>query len=142
MFGEIQSGHLEQVGYDMYNRLLNEVVKETRGEKVEEEEDITIDIKTSAYIPDNYIEDSSQKIEIYQDIANCKDDKDIQDIIDEIIDRYGDMPNEVENLIDIARIKILCRLANVIKVKERSGNIEITFNEKGIKILTNRAENE
>ena len=142
LFGEIQSGHLEQVGYDMYNRLLNEVVKETRGEKVEEEEDITIDIKTSAYIPDNYIEDSSQKIEIYQDIANCKDDKDIQDIIDEIIDRYGDMPNEVENLIDIARIKILCRLANVIKVKERSGNIEITFNEKGIKILTNRAENE
>ncbi|WP_296852085.1 TRCF domain-containing protein, partial [uncultured Methanobrevibacter sp.] len=91
---------MEQVGYDMYNRLLNEVVKETRGEKVEEEEDITIDIKTSAYIPDNYIEDSSQKIEIYQDIANCKDDKDIQDIIDEIIDRYGDMPNEVENLID------------------------------------------
>ena len=142
LFGEIQSGHLEQVGYDMYNRLLNEVVKETRGEKVEEEEDITIDIKLSAYIPDEYIEDGSQKIEIYQDIANCENNKAVNDVVDEIIDRYGEMPKEVKNLIEIAKIKILCKEANVIKLKEKNGSIEITFNEKGIKMLTNTAKNE
>ena len=142
LFGEIQSGHLEQVGYDMYNRLLNEVVKETKGEKVEEEEDITIDIKLSAYIPENYIEDESQKIEIYQDIANCEDNKAVNDVVDEIIDRYGEMPKEVKNLIEIAKIKILCKDANVIKLKEKNGNIEITFNEKGTKMLTNTAKNE
>ena len=72
---------------------------------IKEEEEITIDINISSFIPESYIEDASQKIEIYQDIADCRNEEDIQNIIDEIIDRYGNMPAEVENLIKIARIK-------------------------------------
>ena len=129
IFGEMQHGHIEQVGYDMYNRLLDEVVKEMKGEKVEEEPEIAIDLNISSYIPEEYIENASQKIEVYQDIANCRTEEDIQNVIDEIIDRYGDMPKEVNNLIEIARIKNLCRKANVIKLQQKQIGIVIYFKE-------------
>ena len=127
IFGEMQHGHIEQIGYDMYNKLLNEVVKEMKGEKVEEEEEITIDLNISSYIPEEYIEDSAQKIEIYQDIAGAKTEEDIQNIIDEIIDRYGEMPEEVYNLLEIARIKNLCRKANVTKLQQKQNDVVIYF---------------
>ena len=123
IFGEIQHGHIEQVGYDMYNRLLNEVVKEIKGEKIEEEQEINIDINLSAYIPDTYIENASQKIEIYQDIANSRTEEDIRNIIDEIIDRYGDIPDEVNNLIKIASIKNLCRKTDIIKIQQKQNGV-------------------
>lgn len=144
LFGEIQSGHIEQVGYDMYNRLLDEVVKETKGEKIEEEQDVTIDLSVSSFIPDTYIENSSQKIEIYQDIANCKNEEDAQNIIDEIIDRYGDMPQEVNNLIEIAKIKNLCRAKGVIKLQQKQMGIVFTFTEfdsKKVNILIEKYKN-
>ena len=118
-FGEIQSGHLEQVGYDTYCNLLDEVVKEMKGIEIKQEQDIQIDLDVTSYIPDEYIEDANQKIEIYQDIALCKIEEDIQNVIDEIIDRFGNMPKEVENLLEIIRIKQLCKNAGVVKVTEK-----------------------
>jgi transcription-repair coupling factor (superfamily II helicase) len=79
---------MEQVGYDTYCKLLDEVIKEMQGIAIEEEKDIQIDLQVSCYIPDEYINNNSQKIEIYQDIALCKTEEDIQNVIDEIIDRY------------------------------------------------------
>ncbi len=119
LLGEIQHGHMEQVGYDTYCNLLDQVVKEMQGIEVEEEQDIQIDIDISSYIPDSYIDNSSQKIEVYQNIALCRTEEDIQNVIDEIIDRYGVMPKELENLIEVARIKELCRTAGVIKITEK-----------------------
>ena len=130
IMGEIQHGHMEQVGYDMYCRLLDEVVKEIQGETIEEEVDVQIDLDVSSYIPDEFIESSSQKIEIYQNIANCKNEDDIQNVIDEIIDRYGSLPNEIENLLDIARIKILARTKFVLKIMQRGNNIIYYFDDK------------
>lgn len=89
MLGEVQHGHMEQVGYDTYCKLLDEVMKESQGIQVEEEKDVQIDLNISSYIPDDFIKDSSQKIEIYQNIALCRTEEDIQNVIDEIIDRYG-----------------------------------------------------
>ena len=134
LLGEIQSGHMEQVGYDTYCRLLDEVIKEMQGVPVKEEKDIQIDINLSSYIPEKYIEDSAQKIEIYQDIALCKNEKDIEDVIDEIIDRYGSMPKEVENLIEVARIKILARKACAIKVVQKERSIMVILDKDNIKI--------
>ena len=134
LLGEIQSGHMEQVGYDTYCKLLDEVVKEMQGITVKQEKDIQIDINLSSYIPENYIEDTAQKIEIYQDIALCRNDKDIEDVIDEIIDRYGSMPQEVENLIEIARIKILCRTANVLKISQKADVVVFYLDKDNIKI--------
>jgi len=134
MLGEIQSGHIEQVGYDTYCKLLDEVVKEMQGIEVKKEQEVQIEINLSSYIPESYIEDSSQKIEIYQDIALCRTDKDIEDVIDEIIDRYGSMPKEVENLIEIARIKILARKAGVIKVSQKENAIVLNLDRENINI--------
>ena len=125
-FGEIQSGHLEQVGYDTYCNLLDEV--EMKGIKIEPEVDIQIDLNVTSYIPDEYIEDSNQKIEIYQNIALCKNEEDIQNIIDEIIDRFGNMPEELENLIDIARIKYLAKGLNIEKIASKKTAVLFTFN--------------
>lgn len=110
---------MEQVGYDTYCKLLDEVMKEMQGIEVQEEQDVQIDLSFSSYIPEDYIENSSQKIEIYQDIALCKTEEDVQNVTDEIIDRYGAMPQEVENLLEIARIKNGARKANIIKMTQK-----------------------
>ena len=118
---------MEQVGYDTYCRLLDEVVKEMQGIEVEKEQDVQIDMNLSSYIPEEYIENSSQKIEVYQDIALSKTEEDLKDILDELIDRYGQVPEEVHNLIEIARIKQLCKKANVIKIVQRKENAVFYF---------------
>ena len=127
LMGEIQHGHMEQIGYDMYCRLLDQVVKELRGEKIEEEIDVQIDLDVTSYIPDEYIENSSQKIEIYQNIALCKSEDDIQNVTDEVIDRYGQMPYEIENLLDIARIKIMSKEKFITKISQKRENIIFYF---------------
>ena len=127
LIGEIQHGHLEEVGYDTYCRLLDEVVKEEQGIEVKPEFDVQIDLDVTSFIPETYITDSNQKIEIYQDIALCKDEKDIQDVIDELIDRFGDIPHEVENLLEISRIKQLAKAKGVSKVSSKKDAIVFTY---------------
>ena len=129
LLGEIQHGHMEQVGYDTYCKLLDEVVKEMQGIEVREEQDVQIDINISSYIPDSYIDSGSQKIEVYQNIALCRNEEDIQNIIDELIDRYGVMPKELENLLEVARIKELARKANIIKVAQRRESVVFYFDK-------------
>ena len=132
LIGEIQHGHMEQVGYDMYCKLLDEVMKEMQGQKQEEkiDEDIQIEINVSSYIPDEYIESSDMKISIYQDIALCKNEEQILDITDEIIDRFGTMPKEVENLLEIARIKNLCKEKNIKKIMQKQEAIVFYFSSE------------
>ena len=127
LLGEIQSGHLEQVGYETYCTLLDEVVKEIQGVEVQEDTDIQIDLNVTSYIPDTYISDPGQKIEIYQSIALCKKEEDIANIIDEIIDRFGNMPDELENLIEIARIKYLSKKLFITKIASRKTAVVFTF---------------
>lgn len=91
-----------------------------KGIKIEPEIDLQIDLNVSSYIPDEYIPDANQKIEIYQNIALCKNEQNIQDVIDEIIDRFGNMPHELENLIAIARIKYLSKQLNVSKIASKN----------------------
>lgn len=129
LLGEIQHGHMEQVGYEMYCKLLDEVVKEMQGIEVKEEIDVQIDLNISSYIPDEYISDASQKIEIYQDIALCRNEEDIANIVDELIDRYGNIPAEVENLLDIVRVKEMCRQLNILRLTKKNGNFVFYFDE-------------
>ena len=147
LMGEMQHGHMEQVGYDTYCKLLDEVVKELKGEQIEEEIDVQIDLNISSYIPDDFIEDSSQKIEIYQEIALCKNEEDINKIIEMVQDRFGKMPKQINNLLDIARIKNLARQKFVLKISQKGNNIVYNledgkFNfealEKIIRIYKNR----
>ena len=133
-YGEMQHGHMEQVGYDTYCKLLDEVIKNMQGIEVKEEQDIQIDVSISSYIPDSFIENSSQKIEIYQNIALCRTEEDIQNVIDEIIDRYGKIPKELENLIEIARIKELARKVGATKISQKTENIVFYFKKETIPV--------
>ncbi len=127
LIGEIQHGHLEEVGYDTYCRILDEVLKEEQGIKVEEDIGCQIDLNVTSYIPDSFISDQNQKIEIYQDIALCKNEEDIRNVIDEIIDRFGNMPNEIENLLEISRIKQLAKEKYLTKIQSRGNSVVFTY---------------
>lgn len=122
ILGASQSGHLTAVGYDMYLKLLDEAVKEKNGENPESAsaKDCLIDIKINAYIPDSYIPSSAQRITCYRKIASIKNEQDSLDVTDELIDRYGDVPESVYNLVQIALLR---------NMAERSGIDEIVQNK-------------
>ena len=129
ILGPEQHGHMEAVGYEMYCKLLDEAVREIKGETVLPEVDTQIDLKITAYIPTSYIENINQKIEVYQDIANMDKEEQISEIIDELIDRYGDIPKEVMNLLDVARIKILARSLKILNVTQKGDNVIFEFDD-------------
>lgn len=129
ILGPEQHGHMEAVGYEMYCKLLDEAVREIKGETVLPEVDTQIDLKIIAYIPTSYIENINQKIEVYQDIANMDKEEQISEIIDELIDRYGDIPKEVMNLLDVARIKILARSLKILNVTQKGDNVIFEFDD-------------
>ncbi|WP_236913763.1 transcription-repair coupling factor [Clostridium sp. Cult2] len=105
LLGVEQHGHIEAIGYDLYVKFLNQTIKKIKGEDYEETIDTTIDLTIDGYIPSKYIEDEEQKIEIYKKIAVIKNEEDYSELIDELIDRFGDIPKEVKNLMDISYIK-------------------------------------
>lgn len=119
LLGAQQHGHMEAIGYDLYCKMLGEVVSLQRGEVVEEEFETTIEIKVNAYIPGSFITDEVQKLDVYKKIASIKTERDYLDIQEEIEDRYGNIPVEVYNLLDIALIKAM---AHDIYVTLLSGN--------------------
>lgn len=121
LLGPEQHGHMESVGYDMYCRLLDEAVRELKGEPVKQaDEDTAIDINLSAYIDNTYIEVETQKIEMYKKIASIQDEQDAVDIVDELTDRYGDIPKPVYNLISISTIKAMAGQLGFSSVTEKN----------------------
>ena len=127
LIGYEQHGHMESVGYDMYCKLLEEAIKEQKGEEIVDEEETSIDMNINAYIDDKYINLESQKIEMYKKIASIQSDRDIIDIKDELIDRYGDLPKEVNNLIQIGYLKELAKEAGFKAIKEKEKIVELHF---------------
>lgn len=130
LLGEVQHGHIDSVGYDLYCKLLEEVLKEMQGMDVEEIPDVQIDINVSSYIPDSFTNNYNQKIEIYQNIALCRNEDDIRNVIDEIIDRYGVIPDEIENLLEVSRIKNTCREKGIEKIAQKENEIKFYINNK------------
>lgn len=128
LLGPEQHGHMESVGYDMYCRLLDEAVRELRGEPPRKEEaEVTIDINIDAYIDDSYIGNESRKIEMYKKIAAISDENDVIDIEDELTDRYGEIPVSVRNLVKVAHIKALARSLGISSVTEKKDSVIFAF---------------
>ena len=105
LLGSQQHGHIDAVGYDLYSKLLEEAIKKEQGEEIKEHFETLIELDIDAYIPQKYIEDEIQKLEIYKKIAVIQTQKDYYDVQEEIEDRYGDLPESVQNLLEIALIK-------------------------------------
>lgn len=132
LLGESQSGHVEAIGYDLYVKFLQEAVEKASGKEVtiKDKEDIYIDIKVDGYIPSFYIEDQSQKIEIYKRIALIQDDDDYNELVGDLIDVYGDLPVMVDNLMYISMIKALADELKFSEIREKKGNVNIYFKDK------------
>lgn len=127
ILGERQHGHMEAVGYDMYLRLLSEEIAKQRGETPPPSpEDCLVDIGIDAHIPESYIESGAQRIEIYRRLASIRTSEDASDIIDEIIDRYGDPPKAVTGLIDVALLRNTAEQLGITEINQR-GNLMLFY---------------
>lgn len=126
VLGAQQHGHMDAVGYDMYIKILEEAIKERKGEKVKVNINCKVDIKENAYIPETYIENHDMRMDMYKKIAAIRTEADVSDITDELIDRFSDPPECVLNLIDISHIKALAEEAGIFEVMDF--NLKVTFN--------------
>jgi len=127
LLGAQQHGHIDSVGYDMYCRLLSEAVKELSGQGEKEDVEVSVDVSISAYIDNSYIDSENEKIEMYKRIASIQDKQDVLDVEDELLDRYGDIPISVSNLIKIAHIKALALKCGFLSVQEKKEHIMFQF---------------
>ena len=130
LLGEAQSGHMEAVGYDMYCKMLNEAVLQLKGGGEEESFTTTIDLNIDAYIPESYIKNEYQKLDIYKRIAAIENEEEMDDMTEELIDRFGDIPKKVQQLLHIASLKGLAHSAYVTAVEQKGGDIRFTMYEK------------
>jgi len=129
LLGEKQSGHMEAVGYDLYCKMLNEAVKKKKGLKVEEEYSVAIDLSVDAFIPNTYIVNEFQKIDIYKRIAGIESEQEKEDMMEELADRFGVIPKPVQNLLDIAYMRILAKDVYVTEIKGKKGMIKFSVYE-------------
>ena len=119
LLGGQQHGHMDAIGYDLYSKLLKDAVILEQGEELEEQFETSVEVNIHAYIPNQYIEDEIQKLEIYKKISLIQNQKDYHDIQEEIEDRYGDLPQSVQNLLDVALVKSLAHDLDLTSVVVR-----------------------
>ena len=127
ILGAEQHGHIMTVGYDMYCKLLNEVVKELKGEEIEEDFETKISLSVEAYIPESYVANSNQKVGLYKRIAQISSDEESNDVIKELEDRYGKLPMQVRRLMTIAEIKRIAQKLRVKDIASSDKDIVISF---------------
>ena len=125
ILGSRQSGHIEKIGYDLYMKYLKDAVMKLKGLDVEEEIETTIDLKLDSFIPKDYIADDKTRLEIYKKISVLSTEEEYSDLVDELIDRFSDFPDEVSNLMDIALLKNKAQRAKVSSILERKGEYRV-----------------
>lgn len=119
ILGSQQHGHMESVGYDMYLKLLSDAVLEEKGEKPTREEECMVDIQVSAHIPESYITSAGQRLETYRRIADIRSAEDESDVLDELIDRYGEPPAAVRSLVDVALLRNTAASLGIREIAQR-----------------------
>ena len=130
ILGGEQHGHIVTVGYELYCRLLEEAVMALRGEKVEETMETRINLPVEAYLPDNYVPDSRQKVSIYKKIAGLKDREALNELREELKDRYGAIPEPAEMLLEVANIKQLSQHLGITTIVAGKEQVKVTFDER------------
>ena len=123
ILGSEQHGNISSVGYELYMKLLNEAILEEKGEPEKKSVECSVVFNVDAYIPESYISSSNGRIEAYKKISLIRDEQDMYDVADELIDRYGDMPKAADNLLKISLIRALGSRAGVTKAEYKSGTL-------------------
>jgi transcription-repair coupling factor (superfamily II helicase) len=127
LLGDAQSGHVAAVGYDMYLQILEEAVQEMKGGEVVPEVEPEMDLPLPALIPGDYLDDIHQRLVFYRRLASARSDRDLEEIRDELRDRYGPFPPSVDNLLLLMDLKLLLKRARVRRLSWEREKISITF---------------
>lgn len=132
LLGAKQHGHMEAVGYDLYCKMLNDAVKSLKGIKTKEEFETTVDLNINAFIPATYIKNEYQKLDIYKRIAGIANEEEYEDMQDELIDRFGNMPKMVNNLLLVALIKAMAHKRFITEVISTERFIKLVMYERAL----------
>lgn len=130
LLGAQQHGHMNAVGYDLYCKMLNEAVKEAKGIHTMEDFETSVDLNVDAYIPDSYISNEFQKLDIYKRIAGIETQQDYDDMLEELLDRFGEPGKAVLNLLTIAKLKAIAHQGYVTEIKQTGKTVRFTLYEK------------
>ena len=126
LLGAEQSGHMMSVGYDMYLKLLDEAVREEQGMKPAEPE-CTADLSITANIDKSYVERGEERMDLYRRMAAIRTQADADDLLDEIVDRYGEPPKGVLNLVDVALLRAQAQKAGICDIRQKAGDVSVTL---------------
>lgn len=129
LLGKQQHGFVDSVGYDLYTQMLSDAVAKKRGKEVTQTTDSVIEMDIEAYLPTEYIDDGQQKIELYKRIRQAENKAQIDEITDDLIDRFGDYPEPVANLLKVSEIKLNADFDLIEKVQRKSHNLTLTFSK-------------
>ncbi|KRK34799.1 transcription-repair coupling factor [Levilactobacillus parabrevis] len=135
LLGKQQHGFINSVGYDLYTQMLSDAVAKKRGKKTQPKTDTTVELGVEAYLPSDYIEDEQQKIEMYKRIRQLESDDEVSEIQADLIDRFGDYPESVAQLLTIGQLKLAADLALVDKIRRVNGDVFVTISKQGTNIL-------
>lgn len=130
LLGAQQHGHMNAVGYDLYCKMLNEAVKEAKGIHTMEDFETSVDLNVDAYIPDSYISNEFQKLDIYKRIAGIETQQDYDDMLEELLDRFGEPGKAVLNLLAIVKLKAIAHQGYVTEIKQTGKTVRFTLYEK------------
>ena len=120
MLGGRQHGHMEAVGYEMYLQLLNEAIAEEKGEPIQKTAECVVDLQMEAHIPETYIESLSQRLDIYRKIAAITTEEDQSELLDELIDRYGEPPKAILGLLTVALLRNRAAQLGITEITQRN----------------------
>lgn len=138
ILGAEQHGHIVTIGYELYCKMLEDAVLALKGEEVEEPVETRISLPIEAYLPDDYVPDSRQKVSVYKKIAAVQSTEALKELREELNDRYGAIPKPAEMLLAIASLKQLCRRLSITAVVGGKSQVKITFDEQKPKISVQR----
>lgn len=127
LLGAEQHGHLESIGYDLYCRMLDEAVRELQGQPQEQRISAVVDLKIDAYIPPSYVPDEGQRMDLYRRIAGLSSRADYQDILDECLDRYGELPESVMMLVDVSYIRYAAGRNGFVRIEQQHQHILLKY---------------
>lgn len=130
LLGAQQSGHMEAVGYDLYCKMLNQAIEVLKGEKADEDFETKVDLVCDAFVPAWYIKNESIKMDVYKRIAGIENLEEYEDMQDELIDRFGDIPNQVENLLKVVLLKAAAHKAYVTEISGNKSLVKLSLWDK------------
>jgi transcription-repair coupling factor (superfamily II helicase) len=130
LLGGQQSGHMDALGFDLYTQMLERTVAELRGEAVEDETSVSINLGVDVVIPDEYINDMGQRLRTYKRVSSARDEETLANIREEIRDRYGRMPESVEQLFGYALLRRLAEDVGVLSIDRTADGVALKFSEK------------